>query len=272
MTSPAVPSEQDPPVFEVANPEGSAPILLLADHAGRAVPARLNRLGLGDAPFDRHIAYDIGVDPLTRHLANLLDAPALIYNYSRLLIDPNRSLDDPTSICAISDGVIVPANRSLPDADAAQRAADFYHPYHRAIDDHLDRFQAQGVTPTVISIHSFTHHFKGFERPWHVGILWGDDGGLSMPLIDRLRREKDLCIGDNQPYSGMNRHGYTIEMHAYPRNLPNTLIEVRQDLIETAETAENWAERLADCLRPFMPGSGKSGPGGYGRPDKVAGV
>jgi predicted N-formylglutamate amidohydrolase len=107
MTSSTSPSTQEPPVFETANPDGKAPVLLLADHAGRAVPAHLNRLGLGDAPFERHIAFDIGVEPLTRRLAEILDAPALIYNYSRLFIDPNRSLDDPTSICALSDGVIV---------------------------------------------------------------------------------------------------------------------------------------------------------------------
>ncbi|MEM8586470.1 MAG: N-formylglutamate amidohydrolase [Pseudomonadota bacterium] len=254
----ALRSTQDAPVFEVANPNGSAPVLLLADHAGREVPASLNRLGLGDAPFERHIAYDIGVEVMTRRLADRLDAPALIYNYSRLLIDPNRSLDDPTSICAVSDGVIVPANRILTPEDAEARAAEFFHPYHRAIDDWLNRFAARGAAPSVISIHSFTEQFRGVERPWHVGILWGDEGGLSLPLIERLRQEPDLCIGDNEPYSGRNRHGYTVETHAYPRDLANTLIEVRQDLVDTEEKAEAWGDRLADCLEPLLSN------GGYG--------
>ena len=258
QTQTALRSNQDPPVFEVANPNGSAPVLLLADHAGREVPAALNRLGLGDAPFERHIAYDIGVEVMTRRLAHRLDAPAMIYNYSRLLIDPNRSLDDPTSICAVSDGVIVPANRILTPNDAEARAAEFFHPYHQAIDDWLNRFAARGTAPSVISVHSFTEQFRGVDRPWHVGILWGDEGGLSLPLIDRLRQEPDLCVGDNQPYSGRNRHGYTVETHAYPRDLANTLIEVRQDLVDTEEKAKVWGDRLADCLEPLLSN------GGYG--------
>ena len=254
-------SSQDPPVFEVANPNGATPVLLLADHAGREVPASLNRLGLGDAPFERHIAFDIGVETMTRRMAERLDAPAFIYNYSRLLIDPNRSLDDPTSICAVSDGVIVPANRTLTPKAAEARAAEFFHPYHRAIDDWLNRFAARGVTPALISIHSFTEQFRGVDRPWHVGILWGDEGGLSLPLIHRLGQDPDLCVGDNQPYSGRNRHGYTVETHAYPRDLASTLIEVRQDLIDGQETAEAWGDRLADCLTPLLSNGDLGGPG-----------
>jgi predicted N-formylglutamate amidohydrolase len=93
-----------------------------------------------------------------------------------------------------------------------------------------------------------------------------------VPLIDRLRREPDLCIGDNEPYSGKNRHGYTIETHAYPRDLPNTLIEVRQDLIETTENAIHWAERLADCLAPFLPETGRGGPDRFSQHDRAAAV
>ncbi|MFQ5468641.1 MAG: N-formylglutamate amidohydrolase, partial [Kiloniellaceae bacterium] len=57
-----------------------------------------------------------------------------------------------------------------------------------------------------------------------------------------------LTVGDNEPYSGRDGHGYTLQTHAEPRGLPNALIEVRQDLIDTHQGAAAWAERLGGVL------------------------
>ena len=242
----------DPPAFTHLNPDGAARALLLADHAGAAIPRSLDRLGLGEVPLERHIAFDIGSRGITERLSELLDAPALIHGYSRLLIDPNRELDDPTSICVISDGVVIPGNRGLSPADAAARAMTFHHPYHQEIESELDRLTARGGPPAIISVHTFTRVLRGAERPWHVGILWDDDGRIPVPLIAGLRGDSSLMVGDNQPYSGRNRHGYTVETHAYPRGLPNVLIEVRQDLVETDDDARAWGDRLAEPLAEIL--------------------
>ena len=242
----------DPPAFTHINPDGTARALLLSDHASAAIPESLDRLGLGDVPLERHIAYDIGCRVMTERLSELLDAPAMIHGYSRLLIDPNRELDDPTSICAISDGVVIPGNRDLSPAQATARAMAFHHPYHEAIEREIDRLTARDGPPAIISIHSFTRVLRGAERPWHVGILWDDDGRMPEPLIAALRRDPALVVGDNEPYSGRNRHGYTVETHAYPRGLPNVLIEVRQDLVATDEDALAWADRLAEPLAGIL--------------------
>ncbi len=242
----------DPPAVTHLNPEGSARALLLADHAGAAIPGSLDRLGLGEVPLERHIAYDIGSRGVTERLSELLDAPALIHGYSRLLIDPNRELDDPTSICVISDGVVVPGNRDLSPEQAAARAMAFHHPYHEAIETEIDRITARDGPPAIISVHTFTRELRGRERPWHIGILWDDDGRMPVPLIDALRRDRSLVVGDNEPYSGRNRHGYTVETHAYPRGLPNVLIEIRQDLVSTDADARAWGERLAGPLAEIL--------------------
>ena len=242
----------DPPAFTRFNPDGGARALLLADHAGAALPQSLDRLGLGEVPLERHIAFDIGSRVVTERLSELLDAPALIHGYSRLLIDPNRELDDPTSICVISDGVVVPGNRGLTSAQATARAMAFHHPYHNAIDSEIDRLTARGGPPAIISVHTFTRILRGAERPWHVGILWDDDGRIPEPLIAALRRDPSLVVGDNEPYSGRNRHGYTVETHAYPRGLPNVLIEIRQDLVATDSDARAWGDRLAEPLADIL--------------------
>ena len=242
----------DPPPFTHLNPDGRARALLLADHANATMPKSLNRLGLGDVPLERHIAFDIGSRLVTERLSELLDAPALIHGYSRLLIDPNRELDDPTSICTISDGVVVPGNRDIDPAQAAERAMAFFHPYHDAISSEIDRLIACDGPPAIISVHTFTPVLRGADRPWHIGILWDDDGRIPVPLIEALRRDPALMVGDNEPYSGRNRHGNTVETHAFPRGLPNVLIEIRQDLVSTDADAIAWGDRLAEPLSTIL--------------------
>lgn len=242
----------DPPVVTHVNPEGRAPLLLVADHAGRAIPAALDRLGLDDAALSRHIAYDIGIVPLARRLAERLDAPCIMNNYSRLVIDPNRSVDDPTSICLVSDGTVVPGNRGLTETDQRLRARTFCEPYHRAIDSAIAGFEARGIAPALVSLHSFTPEFRGGPRPWHIGVLYDEDDRMPRIIMHCLAIDSSLCIGDNQPYSGRRGYGYTVDTHAMARGLPNALIEVRQDLIADPADAVAWADRLAGVFADVL--------------------
>src|SRR5437868_10566168 len=108
-------------------------IILLADHARNTVPAEYADLGLPHAQFERHIAYDIGVEAVTRGLAGALGCPALMATYSRLLIDPNRGADDPTLIMRVSDGAVVPGNAGVDEVERERRLSRFHRPYHNAI-------------------------------------------------------------------------------------------------------------------------------------------
>ena len=222
-------------------------MLLLCDHATNAIPPELNALGLPPAQLERHIAYDIGAAEMTRAMARALGAPAVLSNFSRLLIDPNRGLDDPTLVMRLSDGAIVPGNRHLDDAGIAARIARYYAPYDAAIDTCIEAALAAGHPPAIISLHSFTPFWKSTARPWHIGVLWDHDGALSQLLIAALRQESDLMVGDNEPYNG-GLPGDTIDRHATRRGLPDTLIEVRQDLIASDATARDWGLRLARIL------------------------
>ncbi len=244
---PALLAPDEPAPYELHNETGRAPVLLLCDHATHFVPRALAGLGLSEAELSRHIAWDIGVAEVTRQLAVHLDAPAVLSHFSRLIIDPNRDLDDPTLVPQLSDGVIVPGNRDLPAAAREARIATFHQPYHRAVDAALDALIARGRAPALISMHSFTPVMKGLERPWQIGILWNRDARLPLPLIDTLRAQ-GLTVGDNEPYSGRDNHGYTMHVHAQPRGLANVLIEIRQDLIDTHRGATAWAERLRRAL------------------------
>ena len=250
-SQPGLLAEDEPRPFELFHPAGKAPVLLLCDHATRFIPRALGSLGLDETCLTRHIAWDIGIAEVTRHLAERLDAPAMMSHFSRLIVDPNRQPDNPTLIPEISDGVIVPGNRGLTDEQVEVRLDTFFRPYHRAINLQLDKMQESGPAPALISMHSFTPVMKGEERPWEIGILWNRDPRLPQPLMARLRAE-GLSVGDNLPYSGADQHGYTQHTHGDSRGLANVLIEVRQDLIDTHHGAAAWADRLGTALEEVL--------------------
>ena len=242
--------KDDPPAFEVLNPEGAAPVVFLCDHASNRIPRALDGLGLAPADLERHIAWDIGAAAITRRLAAHFNAPAVLAGYSRLVIDCNRRLEDEQSILSLSDGTTIPGNRNLTGEDSAARVDACFEPYHRACTAVLDAVEARGgEVPAVVMMHSFTPVMNGALRPWHAGVLWdGEDGRMALPLLRALRARDGLHVGDNEPYSGTSRHGYTMPAHAARHGRANVQIEVRQDLIADEAGIERWSAVLIGAL------------------------
>jgi predicted N-formylglutamate amidohydrolase len=223
-------------------------LLLIADHAMRLLPDRYGTLGLHPSEFERHIAYDIGVEPLIRALTKQLCCPAVITRFSRLLIDPNRGEDDPTLVRQLYDGSVIPGNYPLKLEELEYRINHFYRPFRRAVRDVVaEMWEAAVVPPLVISVHSFTPSMGGKTRPWHAGILWDADPRAAKPLINMLRSEPELIVGDNEPYDGA-LYGDTLHEICTSQGVCNLLIEVRQDLISTPVGVAEWASRLAPML------------------------
>ena len=231
--------------FEILSGDHDSGMVLLADHAMNRLPPAYGRLGLPDAAFARHIAYDIGVEALTRVLSQRLNAPAVLGCFSRLLIDPNRGEDDPTLIMKISDGAIIPGNHPISEAEWTFRIDTYHRPYHQAVAATIAAVAARtGKAPLVLSLHSFTPFWKGVPRPWHAGVLWDGDDRAVRPLLHQLNAPGDLVVGDNEPYDGALK-GDTIYRHCMVNGMPHALLEVRQDLIGAAAGVAAWADRLA---------------------------
>ena len=239
---------------ETLTGEAGNPLVLLCDHASNRVPPDYGNLGLPAAQFERHIAYDIGARDTVLGLAAKLGGRAVLSRFSRLLIDPNRGMDDPTLIMRISDGAIVPGNAGVDAAERQRRIDRFHRPYHRAVAAAIEGVLAQGLTPFIVSLHSFTPAWKGVPRPWHVGILWDRDEAVARAMIAGFERQGDLAVGDNEPYHGA-LEGDTMDTHATARGLPHALIEIRQDLIATKTGVDEWVERVAQVIEPIMYGA-----------------
>jgi predicted N-formylglutamate amidohydrolase len=151
------------------------------------------------------------------------------------------------------DGTIIPANRHAGAAELERRLDLLYRPYHAA----YAALAARHPRRVICAVHSFTPCLRGRPpRPWHVGVLYSHlDERLARPLIARLRAEPDLCVGDNEPYSG-HLPGDAIDRHALTPGRPNVLIELRNDLIATPDSQAAWAARLAPILRETLKETG----------------
>ncbi len=233
--------------FDIVGADRDSPWLIACDHASNHVPSETGggSLGLSEAEMARHIAYDVGAAGVTRHLADLLGAPAILGRFSRLVIDPNRGEDDPTLIMKLYDGTIVPGNRHIDVIERERRLEAYYRPYHAAYAE----LAARRPATIIVAVHSFTPRLKSrAPRPWHIGILRAEwDQRFSRPLLELLRAEDDLCVGENQPYAG-HLPGDAVDRHALIPGRPNALIELRHDLITDPVGQHGWAARLAPML------------------------
>ena len=229
-------------------------LIILCDHASNYIPKEYDLLGLTANELDRHIGYDIGVAAVSKALANKLNVSAILTNYSRLLIDPNRGEDDLTLVMQISDGVVIPKNVNVTSMEIKKRIQQYYRPYHDAIAKTIKQYQEIGVSPVLFSIHSFTPNWRGQSRPWHAGVLWDKDPRFAIPLLNALNQDKSLVVGDNEPYSGALKND-TMYRHGTMNGLAHALLEIRQDLISKHAGIETWVDRLVAILTEIMSNS-----------------
>ena len=223
--------------------------VVLCDHATNLVPDFIadGDLGLPAEDMARHIAWDPGALGVSLAMAAAFDGPVVHSNFSRLVIDPNRSEDDPTLVRKIYDGSIIPGNRHADMEEVKRRIDWLYRPYHDGVRALIDARLAAGRSPRLISVHSFTPQLVDEPpRPWELGLLWDKDDSILRPLQKRLAAEP-LTVGDNEPYSG-RLEGDCMWMHGTSRGIPHLLIEVRNDLIETPDQQGKWGADLARWL------------------------
>ncbi len=239
----------DKPAFEVIDaPRKKSPILIVCDHASNYIPLGLGGLGIDQQHLQQHIAYDIGAAGVSRNMAHDMGVTTVLGGFSRLVLDPNRFLTAHDSIPSISDGVVIVGNEMLSATDRMLRVEELFIPYHSAINRAITRILDDFVMPLMLSVHSYTPIFQGFERPWEIGVLWEGDDGVASLLIDYLRENSDYHVGENEPYHACNPVGYTVKTHAESNGYPNVLVEIRQDLIADEQGQKIFANLLSGAL------------------------
>ena len=239
-------------MINVLNENKESDFLIICDHASNKIPTKFKKLGLSKEILDSHIAFDIGAKEVAVYLSNILECPLVMTDFSRLLIDPNRGIDDPTLIMRISDNKIVEGNRNIynfkKSKEKDERVKKYYDVYHNKISEFINLREKDEKYPSIISIHSFTPVWRNKKRDIDIGILWDNDYRLPEIFFNYLKENhKNLIIGDNQPYSGRLKND-TLYKHATINGLSNILIEIRQDLITEKKGQKYFANLVSKPL------------------------
>jgi predicted N-formylglutamate amidohydrolase len=171
----------------------------------------------------------------------------VLAQYSRLVVDCNRQLLDPSAFLVFGDGIFVPGNNNLSEDAKKQRSAAIYWPYHEAVSDQVSRLRSIGPAPLFVSIHSFTPVLNGMSRSLEMGVLWDVDEEVARIVIDELRGA-GYKVGDNEPYSGKAPQDFTVDHHAEGGGLRHAAIEIRQDLIDDDRGVDSVAAVLHDVF------------------------
>lgn len=235
--------------FDIVNPQGKAALVIVCDHASNEVPPEIGDLGVSAADMQRHIAWDIGALPIALHLAKAFDAPAVLCGTSRLVIDCNRKLDDPTLIPPVSDGTVIPANQKLTPEARAQRIETYFNSYHDACRKIMGERLARGERPLFLSVHSMTDRINGTHRPWEIALSSNENRTATDPVLGALRKLPGLVVGDNQPYDMDPNADYSTPEHALAHGLDYLQVEFRQDCVTTREGQKRFASIFAEAIR-----------------------
>jgi predicted N-formylglutamate amidohydrolase len=161
------------------------------------------------------------------------------------VVDLNREEDAPHIIPIASDGHAVPGNAISHDERQA-RIERFWRPYHARIAAQIDAQKPR----LLISLHSFTPQLETApdeERPWEIGILYNHDDRAARIAIPLLKTA-GVVVGDQLPYSGKLLNA-TMNAHGEANGIAYLGLEVRQDLIGSAESVARWAEILVPVVR-----------------------
>jgi len=235
--------------YETWSPEAelraSAPVVLSCEHATQLMPA-----GYRWHPDDAHLrgthwAYDLGVRDLTLELALHVGAPAVLSRFSRLIVDPNRSLDSDTLFRTHAEGRPIRMNADLAEEERQTRLNRFYHPYHRAFSRMVEETAS---APVVFAVHSFTPLYEGDPRSMEVAVLFDKADGLAHRLGADME-EAGLKVAYNAPYSGKAGMMHAVERHAMEFGREAVELEVRQDLV----VDRGFRETLVPILARLFP-------------------
>ncbi len=225
----------------VSHTGGTSPVLLICEHASSLIPPEYKDLGLSTDALESHAAWDPGAYAVSQHLSANLDAPLIASGVSRLVYDCNRPPSAPDAMPARSEMIDVPGNATLTGVDRAARAAAIYEPFQTALRERLE----QMPHPIVVTIHSFTPIYYGAKRQVEIGILHDSDAVLADAMLLRAGHHISADVQRNQPYGPEHGVTHTLQEHAIAHGHPNVMIEIRSDLIETAEQQADIGKRLA---------------------------
>lgn len=228
----------------VENSAASSSVVLVCEHASHHIPAEFNGLGLSQADLQSHAAWDPGAMAVAQYMSKHLNAALVSSGASRLVYDCNRPPNAPDAMPERSEIIDVPGNRNLSAADRQSRINTYYHPFEAA----LRKTIQQVKSPVIVTVHSFTPVYHGQLRSVEIGILHDSDARLADAMLQTRAAHTTANVQRNAPYGPENGVTHTLYEHAIGAGHLNVMLELRNDLIRTAEQQSEMAATLSHWI------------------------
>jgi predicted N-formylglutamate amidohydrolase len=224
------------------------PLVLTCEHASNRLPHGLRpRSATERALLQTHWAWDIGAWDVARRVARLTGAAAIGGTVSRLIVDLNRPVADPSLVRREAEGIRLSWNARLQPRQIERRMLTWHLPYHDAIDRTILRLATRGVRPLLLAVHSFTPVYGGRRRDFDMGVLFDRSRKPAIALARALRRA-GFRVRYNQPYSGLKGMMYSIHRHGTHHGLPCLELEMNQEQLAAPGAAARLAPKIARAL------------------------
>lgn len=184
-------------------------LIITCEHAGNEVPAKYRHLFRSNPEvLNTHRGYDIGALDLTNTISDALNIEAHVHTLSRLIIDLNRSLHNPSAFSEFMDGVDQESRRSIIE--------EYYLPHRQKIQQVITGSISKGRSVIHLSVHTFTPQLKGIVRNADVGLLYDPQRTSEKEFCWKWRRQlqsqmPDLKYRMNYPYRG-TMDGFTTSL------------------------------------------------------------
>lgn len=224
--------------------------IITCEHASPAIPGPWQRLL---DPFcsecEEHRLWDRGTPEIAGWLGKLLKAPVFKGEYSRLLVDLNRSVAHPS--------LFSPAIRELPDHQRTRILTTYYYPFRHQVIRALDYLVTEKKPILHISVHSFTPVLDGEPRLADFGLLYDPyrerERETSELWLYHLKTARpDLTCRANYPYLGVTDGHTTAMRRAFGRRgYMGVELEFNQKL-PLAEEAESYARWIYRGLQKSL--------------------
>lgn len=178
-------------------------LLISCEHAGNTVPPHYDSLFINKQDvLNSHRGWDPGAWPLAEALGNHFGIKAIPFFSTRLLIEPNRSVNHPELLSEFSRDLSQEAKDSL--------LKEFYIPYRERVQAKIESLKKPVLH---VSVHTFTPVFAGQERTVDIGLLFDPSRKNEVQFCETWRHQltksfPDWKIEFNEPYKGID-DGFT---------------------------------------------------------------
>jgi predicted N-formylglutamate amidohydrolase len=205
--------------------------VISCEHAGNEVPEDYRFLFSGkEEVLSTHRGWDPGAFHIAEFMAERLQCSLFHCSVTRLLIEMNRSIENPQLFSEFS----VP----LPDGEKLMLVEALYKPYRDGV-EHAIRIADKPVVH--LSIHSFTPEWNGKLREVDIGFLFDPRRKMESEICNAWKNNLMKILPEkkvrfNEPYQGTD-DGFTTYLRTkFPDgDYAGIEVEINQKFVDTKE-------------------------------------